>query len=73
VGEDDPQAAHFASVLRLLDLFDEHLAPPTDSRPMPAAGRLLVSALTVARTPDVPVPALDEAPAPTREEAERAA
>jgi predicted TIM-barrel fold metal-dependent hydrolase len=73
VGEDDPQAAHFASVLRLLDLFAEHLAPPVDGRPLPAAARLLVAALAVARTPDVPVPVLDEAPAPTRSEAERAA
>jgi predicted TIM-barrel fold metal-dependent hydrolase len=73
VGEDDPQAEHFASVLRLLDLYDANLAPPTDSRPIPLAGRLLVSALTVARTPDVPVPVLDEAPVPTQEEAERAA
>jgi uncharacterized protein len=73
VGEDDPQATHFASVLRLLDLFFEYLAPPTDSRPIPLAGRLLVSALTVARTPDVPVPELEDAPAPTQSEAERAA
>jgi uncharacterized protein len=72
VGEDDPQAEHFASVLRLLDLFAEHLAPPPDGRPIPLAGRLLVAALTVARTPDVPVPALEDAPAPTRSEAERA-
>src|SRR4051812_23171725 len=73
VGEGDPQAPHFASVLHLLDLFDEHLAPPTENRPIPVAGRILVSALTVARTPDVPVPALESAPAPTRGEAERAA
>ena len=73
VGEDDPQATHFASVLRLLDLFTQHRAPPEDGRPIPVAGRLLVAALAVARTPDVPVPVLDEAPAPTRSEAERAA
>jgi predicted TIM-barrel fold metal-dependent hydrolase len=73
VGEDDPQAEHFASVLALLDQFAEHLAPPTDGRPIPLAGRLLVTALAVARTPDVPVPALADAPAPTRDEAERAA
>ena len=47
--------------------------PPEDDRPIPPAARLLVAALAVARTPDVPVPALDEAPAPTRDEAERAA
>jgi predicted TIM-barrel fold metal-dependent hydrolase len=74
VGEEDPQAAHFASVLRLLDLFDEHRdARASDDRPIPLAGRLLVTALIVARTPDVPVPDLIDAPAPTRAEAERAA
>ena len=73
VGEDDPRAAHFASVLALLDLFAEHLAPPEDGRPIPAAARMLVAALVVARTPDVAVPELTRAPAPTREEADRAA
>jgi predicted TIM-barrel fold metal-dependent hydrolase len=73
VGEDDPHAAHFASVLRLLDLFAEHLRPPEDGHPIPPAARLLVAALAVARTPDVSIPDLEEAPAPTREEAERAA
>lgn len=72
VGEGDPQAAHFASVMRLLDLFAEHLAVPAeDDRPIPPAGRLLVAALAVVRTPDVPVPVLEDAPAPTRDEAER--
>jgi hypothetical protein len=70
VGEEDPHHEHFSSVLRLLDLFDEHLAPPDDNRPIPAAGRFLVSALVVARTLDVPVPDLPEAPAPTPEETE---
>jgi predicted TIM-barrel fold metal-dependent hydrolase len=71
VGEDDPHHAHYSSVLRLLDLFDEHLAPPDDDRPYPAAARLMVLALTVARTIDVPVPDLPEAPPATREAAER--
>jgi predicted TIM-barrel fold metal-dependent hydrolase len=73
VGADDPQAAHFSGVLALLDLYAEHLAPPEDGHPFPAANRLLVAALIVARTPDVPEPALADAPPPTREEAERAA
>jgi predicted TIM-barrel fold metal-dependent hydrolase len=73
VGADDPQAEHFSSVLRLLDLFAEHLDPPEEGRPIPAAWRLLVAALAVARTPGVPVPDLAAAPEPTREEAERAA
>jgi predicted TIM-barrel fold metal-dependent hydrolase len=71
VGEDDPHHAHFSSVLQLLDLFREHLAPPEDGRPIPSAGRFLVAALVVARTIDVPVPELPDAPAPTREETER--
>jgi predicted TIM-barrel fold metal-dependent hydrolase len=73
VGEDDPRAPHFASVLRLLDLYVENVGIVHDGRPYPPASRLLVSALAVARTPDVPVPELAEAPPPTREEAERAA
>ncbi len=71
VGEDDPHRAHFSSVLRLLDLFQEHLAPPEDGQPRPVAARFVVAALTVARTPDVPVPELADAPPPTRAEAER--
>jgi predicted TIM-barrel fold metal-dependent hydrolase len=71
VGEDDPHHEHFSSVLRLLDLYDAHVAPPEDGRPVPAAGRLVVLALTVARTIDVPVPHLREAPPATRETAER--
>jgi predicted TIM-barrel fold metal-dependent hydrolase len=70
VGDDAPQAEICAAVLELLDLFDEHMAPPEDGRPIPQAARLLVFALIVARTPDVPLPALPDAPHPTRAEAE---
>jgi predicted TIM-barrel fold metal-dependent hydrolase len=70
VGDDAPQAEMCAAVLDLLDLFDEHLAPPEDGRPIPAAARLLVFALIVARTPDAPLPALPDAPHPTRADAE---
>ena len=59
-----------AAVLELLDAFDEHLAPPEDGRPIPAAARLLVFTLIVVRTPDVPLPDLPDAPPPTRAEAE---
>ena len=46
-----------AAVLELLDLYDEHRDdPPTDGRPFPPAGRFVVTALGVARTPDVPLP-----------------
>jgi predicted TIM-barrel fold metal-dependent hydrolase len=71
VGEDDPRHASFSGVLALLDLYDEHLATPEDGRPFPAAMRLLVAAMAVARTPDAPDPELAGAPAPTRAEAER--
>jgi hypothetical protein len=70
VGDDAPQAPLCSAVLELLDLFDEHMAPPEDGRPIPAAARLLVFALIVARTPDVALPDLPEAPHPTRAEAE---
>jgi predicted TIM-barrel fold metal-dependent hydrolase len=71
VGEDDPRHVRFSGVLRLLDLYDEHIAAPSDGRPFPAAARLLVAAMTVARTPDAPDPDLPDAPPATRAEAER--
>jgi len=70
VGEDGPHADVFAAVLGLIELYEEHLAPPVDGR-FPQAVRLLIAASTVARTPDVPLPYLPDAPPPTREEAER--
>jgi hypothetical protein len=39
---------------------------------MPPAGRFLVMALMVARTPDAPLPRRPDAPAPRREAAEPA-
>ena len=71
VGDEDPRREHFASVLALLDLYDEHLGPPEDGRPYPAAVRLLVTAMVVARTPSAAVPELAAAPPPTRAQAER--
>jgi hypothetical protein len=70
VGEDSHVAPMCAAVLELLDAFDEHIGPPEDGRPIPAAARLLVFALIVARTADVPLPDLPGAPLPTRAEAE---
>jgi hypothetical protein len=70
VGDDAPQAPVCAAVLELLDQFDANLGPPPDGRPMPPAARLLVFALIVARTPDVPLPDLPGAPPATRAEAE---
>jgi hypothetical protein len=69
VGDDAPQAEVCAAVLDLLDTFDANMGPPVDGRPIPPAARLMVFALIVARTPDVPVPALD-LPHATRAEAE---
>jgi hypothetical protein len=70
VGLDGPHADVFAAVLELLELYEEHLEPAPAGRRFPLATRLLVAAATVARTPDVPLPALPHAPPPTREEAE---
>src|SRR3954462_7681700 len=69
VGDDAPHADVCAAVLQLLDLYREHLAPPPPGRPFPLAGRFVIAALTVARTPAVPLPAM-HAPPPTREEAD---
>src|SRR3954451_13780832 len=70
VGEDAPHADVCAAVLELLDLFPEHLAPPPPGRPIPAAGRFVMAALAVARTPAVPLPPDLHLPPPTREEAD---
>jgi uncharacterized protein len=56
VGDDGPHAELFAAVLELLDLYEEHLAPPPPGVRYPEAIRLLLLATTVARTPDVPIP-----------------
>src|SRR3954470_12353998 len=70
VWEDAPYADVCSAVLELLDLFREHLAPPPPGRPIPAAGRFIIAALAVARTPDVPLPEDVHLPPPTREEAD---
>ena len=71
VGEDGPHAELFAAVLELLDLYEQHLAPPPPGVRFSEAIRLLLMATTIARTPDVPLPARPQAPPPTRAEAER--
>jgi uncharacterized protein len=70
VGVEGPLADVFAAVLDGLDRFEAELAPPPPGQGFPTATRYLVHALGVARTPDVPLPALPEAPPPTRAEAE---
>ena len=59
-----------AAVLEQLDRYEAELAPPPPGQRFPVAVRYLVHALCVARTPDVPLPALPGAPPPTRAEAE---
>jgi len=56
VGDEHPHADIFASILWLLDLFEEHLGPPPPGRAFPEAGRFLVAALALARTPSAVLP-----------------
>jgi uncharacterized protein len=71
VGDEHPDARVFAAVLDLLDEYARHRdVPNSPGRPMPPAGRFLVTALVVARTPAVALP--EPAVPPTRAEAERA-
>jgi predicted TIM-barrel fold metal-dependent hydrolase len=70
VGTDGPLDDVFAAVLEALDRYEAELAPPPPGQRFPVATRHLVHALGVARTPDVPLPALPDAPPPTRAEAE---
>jgi hypothetical protein len=58
-------------VLELLELYEEHTTPPAEGERIAPGARLLIAALAIARTPDVPLPELPDAPPPTREEAER--
>jgi hypothetical protein len=69
VGEEGPHADLFAAVLGLLDRYEEMLGPAPPGGRYPDALRLLVAASTIARTPDVPLPDIEEPP-PTREHAE---
>jgi predicted TIM-barrel fold metal-dependent hydrolase len=59
VPADAPQAAHCRTILGLIELFEHHTAAVAASpaRRIPSGMHLLVLALNVARTPDVPVPA----------------
>jgi len=70
VGTDGPLAHVHAAVLEQLDRYEAALAPPPPGLRFPVAVRYLVHALCIARTPDVPLPALPGAPEPTRAEAE---
>ena len=56
VPADAPQAAHCRFVLELLELADQLADAPSPSQALPAGLHVLVLALNVCRTPDVPVP-----------------
>ncbi len=51
VGDDHPGADVFAAILWLIDLFEEHVAPPPPGRAFPEAARFVMAALVLARTP----------------------
>jgi uncharacterized protein len=70
VGTDGPLADVHAAVLQQLDRYETEFAPPPPGLRFPVAVRYMVHALCIARTPDVPLPALPGAPPPTRAEAE---
>jgi predicted TIM-barrel fold metal-dependent hydrolase len=69
VGGDAPHADVFGATEQLLELYYEHLAPAPPGRGFPLAARFLIAALTVARTPAVPLPDEFHVPPPTRDEA----
>ena len=56
VGDAHPLAGVCATVLWLLDLLEEHMAPPPPGRAFPVAGRFAVAALVLARTPRAALP-----------------
>ncbi len=70
-GDEHPQADVFASILWLLDLLDEHMAPPPPGRAFPLAGYFLVCALVLARTPRAVLPPGVTARDASHEHAER--
>jgi uncharacterized protein len=56
VPADAPQAAHCRAIVELIDAFERQAAQTPEGRPFPLGLQLVVLALNVARTPDVPVP-----------------
>jgi uncharacterized protein len=62
VGDDVPCAPLASAVLEFLDLFEAHMETPASSGPFPLGTRFLIAAIFLARTPDVPLGPLPEAP-----------
>src|SRR5690349_17828658 len=60
VGEDGDRAGVFAAVMGLLEAYEENLTTLEPGQRISPATRLLVAAMTVARTPDVPLPDLPD-------------
>jgi hypothetical protein len=56
-GEEEPRGELFASILHLLDLSEARLGPPPIG-PGTEGIHLLITAICLAATPDVPVPQL---------------
>lgn len=55
-GEEEPHREVFASILRLIDLFEREAAGSNDFGPGARGAHLLLTALCLTSTPDVPVP-----------------
>ena len=74
-GEEHPHADVFATILWLLDLFEEHMAPPPPGLAFPHAARFVTTALVLARTPRAVLPPdlPERAGDATHEHAERGA
>jgi len=70
VGEDHPRAEVASEALELLNAYEGAWEPPRPGRMFPDALRLLIAALIIVRTPDVPLPRRPQAPPPVREAAE---
>jgi hypothetical protein len=69
VGEDGAYAEVHAAVLGLLETYEANIGDVPEGMRIAPAARLLVAAMSIARTPDVPLPDLPSPP-PTREEAD---
>ena len=54
---DGPEGASARAIIRLLDLADHHKGPPPPGRRFPRTAQFVVSALAVARTPGIALPA----------------